>query len=165
MMRNDLLIRGGVCDGEIVASTGVIYGPALVKAYALESECAIYPRIVVDRGLAAALLDLNEESVISMLVRGDDGAYFIDYLFTSVAFDFIVNEWRDGQEKINDHRSFVQKEIGHGVHDKPERVKQKLLSLALYHNATLHKLSTHTRTEHASHRLDGLEIPVASLRF
>jgi hypothetical protein len=165
MMRNDLLIRGGMCEGDIVASTGVTYGPALVKAYALESEYAIYPRIVVDRRLAAALLDLNDESITGMLERGDDGAYFIDYLFASVVFDLIADEWRDAREKIEDHRNFIQREIGDGIHAKPERVKQKLLWLALYHNATLHKLSTHTRTEHASNRLDGLEIPAASLRF
>jgi hypothetical protein len=165
MMRHGLLIRGGVCQGEIVASTGVIYGPALVKAYALESEYAVYPRIVVDRELASALFDFGEASIASTLKRGEDGAYFVDYLFAAVAFDLITDEWRDARRKIDAHRRFVEKEIGDKVHAKPERVKQKLMWLALYHNATLEKVANDKSTAHTSGRLEGMEIPSAFLRF
>jgi hypothetical protein len=53
----DILIRGGVCRGAIVASDDVTFGPGLVKSYKLESEYALYPRIVVDRDLAFSLLE------------------------------------------------------------------------------------------------------------
>jgi hypothetical protein len=165
MIRDNLLVRGGVCEGDIVASTGVIYGPALVKAYALESEYAIYPRVVVDRRLADELLALHDESTTNMLRRGEDGSYFVDYLFTAVVFDLMVGEWRDARSQIDDHRAFVQEQIGDGIRFKPERVKQKLMWLALYHNATIEKLRTHPRTEHSGARLDNLDIPADSLRF
>jgi hypothetical protein len=43
------LIRGGITIGDIFHDERVVFGPALVKAYAIESEVANYPRLVLDR--------------------------------------------------------------------------------------------------------------------
>jgi len=51
-----VFLRGGVTIGNIFfdQETKMIYGPALVKAYDLESNFAIYPRIVLDPELIKA---------------------------------------------------------------------------------------------------------------
>ena len=42
------LIRGGVTIGQISHSENTCFGPALVRAYQLESQFAFYPRVVLD---------------------------------------------------------------------------------------------------------------------
>jgi hypothetical protein len=50
---NGVLVRGGICIGDLFVRAGktMLFGPALVKAYKLESEYAVYPRIIIDRDL------------------------------------------------------------------------------------------------------------------
>jgi hypothetical protein len=47
MLRNGVLVRGGIAYGELVHSTSLVFGPALVDAYLLESKEAVVPRVVV----------------------------------------------------------------------------------------------------------------------
>ena len=51
---NKYWVRGGVSYGELFvdAEKHLIAGPALVKAYSLESQIAKYPRIIVDPAIA-----------------------------------------------------------------------------------------------------------------
>lgn len=87
-----IFIRGGLTVGEIYAEDGVLFGPAMVRAYDLESKFANYPRIIVDPKALAAYkgdprlksddhtLSQDSEYIANLLRRGDDGLYFIDYL-------------------------------------------------------------------------------------
>lgn len=45
----EILIRGGITVGKLVKSWGQLFGPAIVRAYELESKIAKYPRIVVGK--------------------------------------------------------------------------------------------------------------------
>ena len=42
-----LLLRGGIAVGKPYQDNEVVYGPGLVKAYALESKYAVYPRVIM----------------------------------------------------------------------------------------------------------------------
>jgi hypothetical protein len=51
-----ILLRGGICVGDISMdpdprSDEIVFGPAMVRAYELERDAAVYPRIVIDREL------------------------------------------------------------------------------------------------------------------
>ena len=46
-----ILIRGAIVVGNMHIDENIVLGDALIKAYKLESEVAIYPRIIVDREL------------------------------------------------------------------------------------------------------------------
>ena len=48
-----VLVRGGMSLGDLFASkeNSIVFGPALVDAYKLESQSAVYPRILIDRRL------------------------------------------------------------------------------------------------------------------
>ncbi len=52
-----LLIRGGAAFGELHHEGGVVVGSAMLEAYRLESELAIYPRIAVSPDLCSRLQD------------------------------------------------------------------------------------------------------------
>ncbi|MGV8713062.1 MAG: hypothetical protein ACWA6R_10995, partial [Nitrosomonas sp.] len=45
-----VLTRGGLAVGDLVHNKRILLGPAMIEAYDLESQVAIYPRIVVSNG-------------------------------------------------------------------------------------------------------------------
>lgn len=49
LLREGILIRGGIDIGELYHDDSFVFGEGLVSAYSLESKTAIYPRIVVSQ--------------------------------------------------------------------------------------------------------------------
>jgi hypothetical protein len=137
-----IFIRGGLTIGEIHQSDGVIFGPAMVRAYDLESSFANYPRIVIDPDVFKALRtdqrlhaehhDVTQEiKYIKRLVRkGDDGLYFIDYLGA------IRNEM-DEPEAFPEYLADLKKEIVSQAVSAASNlsVLQKYLWMAKYLNS------------------------------
>lgn len=76
-LRLELLVRGGICRGKLVHNADFILGPALIEAYRLESQTAIYPRIIVSSSLHE-----GDENLFPSLLRVDqrDGLAHLDYL-------------------------------------------------------------------------------------
>jgi hypothetical protein len=136
-----VLIRGGMCIGEmLVANEGIVFGPALVKAYDLESKYAVYPRIVIDRDLVHKA---EREGYISSwrdwVQRGEDGAYYLDYLFGSSLTGFVIPDSPKTYDLLLRHQRMIEDSIK-GMNRRDERVKQKLIWLALYHNSVIARL-------------------------
>ena len=89
-------IRGGIDVGiGMEIAENEIYGPALSRAYALESRIANYPRIVVGNELlryleitrdhepkdtTASIAKKTAQDCIKCLAEDDDGYLFVDYL-------------------------------------------------------------------------------------
>ena len=48
LLQAGILTRGGISIGPTIHKDDVLYGEGMLKAYKLESNAAIYPRIVVD---------------------------------------------------------------------------------------------------------------------
>jgi hypothetical protein len=74
----DFLLRGGITVGDIIHDEEVVFGPALNRAYELESTIAIYPRIVLDK----EVINIGK---ISGFDFAEDGVHFLDP-FTSQFF-------------------------------------------------------------------------------
>lgn len=47
LLARGFLVRGGLTVGDLYHKNGMVFGPAMIDAYALESKNAIYPRIAV----------------------------------------------------------------------------------------------------------------------
>lgn len=83
---DDVLLRGGLTIGELYHDGNIVYGPAMNMAYKIESEVAVYPRIIVDNPAieqycefaAGDEYDLND--INSLLRKDADGFYFVDML-------------------------------------------------------------------------------------
>jgi hypothetical protein len=150
--------------GDLFASreNSIVFGPALVDAYKLESQNAVYPRIVIDRRL---IKRAEEGGYIAewsdYLQRGEDGAYFLDYLFGTALTGFAVPGAPDPKGQIKAHRNAIERAIADNIHQRNERIRQKYMWLALYHNSTVKRLR-----ERSGQKLDGeFEISESLLNF
>lgn len=77
MKETGLVIRGAITQGKIFHENSVILGPAMVRAYELESRSAIYPRVILDPEVA---FDLSGQARIFKVVERDfDGLDFINF--------------------------------------------------------------------------------------
>jgi len=88
-----IFLRGAMTIADISIHDGIVFGPALVTAYELESKHAVYPRILVDSALFDAfeanpkLLGASHHSPAQDLeylnhysVEDSDGHRYINYL-------------------------------------------------------------------------------------
>ena len=82
-----ILIRGAVTIGKVVKSMGQLFGPAVVRAYELERDFALYPRVIIDnkifevlRGLPADRERTNMRDLVHLTRRDADRRRFVDYL-------------------------------------------------------------------------------------
>jgi hypothetical protein len=86
LIRAGFFMRGGLSFGKIHLRDGVVFGPALVEAYELESRVAVHPRIVLSDTVERALRMLcshdwsKHAPQASMLMCDDDGRTFVNYL-------------------------------------------------------------------------------------
>lgn len=64
-----LLLRGGVTCGSLFHSDQMIFGPAMNRAYHIESKIAKHPRIAVDDFFTAFLDSIKEDSVVKLVKR------------------------------------------------------------------------------------------------
>jgi hypothetical protein len=53
LLRSGYFARGGMTKGRLYHDHSMVFGPALVEAYRLESQIAKFPRIVIPRAVAA----------------------------------------------------------------------------------------------------------------
>lgn len=137
-----VLMRGAICTGDLFTSgTEIVFGPALVKAYNLERDYAIYPRVVIDREL---VFEAEERGYYSRLAdylqRGDDGAYYLDYLFGASITEYVLGSAEVATARIDAHRKMIELVIEDDIRGKDERFKSKYIWLALYHNDSVKRL-------------------------
>lgn len=121
-------VRGGLSLGSLHVSDHVLFGPALVEAYDLESRAAVHPRIVLSR---AAAETQRGTAGGSMLMRDDDGQTFVDYL------GGVVEEPDDPAPLLRSHRDTVVDRL-HGSR-RHKRRWEKYRWLGEYHNAVIRR--------------------------
>ena len=108
LLKKGFLCRGGVSYGKATHTSKYMFGPAVNKAYMLESNVAVYPRIVIDIEAVKPLHEFPDEVfehyedvsykyVDYCLSRDGDGFFYVDYLiiqredkvFTLVLYEMI----------------------------------------------------------------------------
>jgi hypothetical protein len=154
LVANGVLIRAGVTVGDTYVGwdgEGPVFGPALVRAYDIESQKAVFPRVVVDevaikqhqldRRLRSDTntLDYEIRAIAGLLTAGRDGTRFIDYLRAS----------RSEYEELSSYFAFLERHAklvregltrGYG-----RKVTRKYQWLARYHDTCISELLREAR--------------------
>lgn len=113
----NILIRGGITIGDFFCDEVMVWGNALIRAYKLESEIALYPRIIIDKCiLDSKLISFNFKEL--MLLIDADGCYFVNFFnvislkMTIIEGKFTLLKNEDPQiieEIINEIKSSLEK--------------------------------------------------------
>ncbi len=89
LISHGFLCRGALAYGKLFHTDQMVFGPALVEAYEIESKAALYPRIILSKEIIEiAGRNYNKRShssksemeyVEALLKEDTDGMYYIDY--------------------------------------------------------------------------------------
>ncbi|WP_367239279.1 hypothetical protein AB1H94_08210 [Pseudomonas fulva] len=89
-MSHNLLLRGGVTVGELVhIQGGPMFGPAMNRAYFLESEKANHPRFLIDKRCIEHYRTVDTFRLFESFIE-EDGDYY--YASLATAFRHILND-------------------------------------------------------------------------
>ena len=144
LARRGVFLRGGVTVDDIYMSSGMVFGPGLVRAYELESLLAIYPRIVVDPAAIHALfvhpamrghhnVETDLQYIDELLRESEDGFYFVDYL--KACRSELADPGEGYPLLLREHARFIT-QAAEKISELAS-AKQKYLWLARYHNTVV----------------------------
>jgi hypothetical protein len=154
LIRHGVFLRGGVASGPVSFTSEQVFGPAMIRAYELESQIAVYPRIIVDPVLIAAITtnsalrkdthDAHEEMryVKGLLRRDLDGIWFVDYLYAGRSE---ANSPAHYVRMLEDHKEVIEQELA-GC-STLNRTAAKHTWLAQYHNSVIAQLQAEAEPE------------------
>jgi hypothetical protein len=89
LVTSGILCRGGVARGKLIHTPKLLFGPAMVDAYLLESRAALYPRVILDESIIEAGMraharhhraEHEQEEINQLLCQDADGMYYVDYV-------------------------------------------------------------------------------------
>lgn len=126
LIEKNYVFRGGVTFGDVYydKKENIVFGPAIVEAYELESKCAKNPRVLIQKELAENVLKYHNEiknklkskeniyqgisSINGEIIKQDleDGKYYINY-FNNIECDednfkrFILEQLEKARDKNN----------------------------------------------------------------
>ncbi len=114
------LLRGGITKGKLIHTKEYLFGPAMNYVYKLESELAIFPRIIIDENLIGLINQQN----IDFFTKDFDGIYFLDYLNPNNFENMKKEDVKTHLDSIRDTLNNFDKE---SINDL--KIKQKYLWL------------------------------------
>lgn len=131
------LVRGGISIGELFIDETMVWGEALLRAYDLESNSAIYPRILLD---SSVISNIGSDKELTEYTQQDfDNLYFLNYLhiqhfggqFLKNGFQMMLDELNGKisariYQKLCWHMNYVNREL-----DKKNEKKDRKYRLNL----------------------------------
>ena len=147
LLHQGFFTRGAVCRGLLHQDEHMVFGEALVKAYALESTVAKYPRIVITKDVVedAFLSDMSKDD-LAHFKKAKDGPHYLHVLWTlqmmlevrkeNPAHEGIANDW----EFFDVIQSKIEMNFDDTM-DTPRRFK-KARWFANYWNETVDPVTT-----------------------
>ena len=139
-------VRGGVTVGKLIHTERKCFGPAMVRAYLMESQKAKFPRVLIDSEVmkhdlenpGAANTVEYEADYLSQIVQKDaiDNYYFLDYLKQYEEFD----EFESYIDYMLGIKEFIIRKLSIyqlSTHKEDEEIYMKYVWLKNYYNKTI----------------------------
>ena len=110
--KHSMLLRGAITIGELIHDDHILMGPAMVEAYTMENNVALYPRIILSDIAKQAwdkcnqILQVADTPDNQFMHKDTDGQWYIDYLN-----DLDDNFSNDGEWIYNSIRHLIKKNI------------------------------------------------------
>lgn len=125
-----ILMRGAITTGNYFHYDQMTFGPALSNAYILESNVAIFPRILIDKSVRIHEI-CNQQNTLAkaFCVPDTDGYEFLDYVNFALAFA------SDRNKECAHIRTFIVQRMREFI--KEDRIYQKYAWLAEKFNNAL----------------------------
>ena len=124
-------IRGGITIGNISQNeqNSILFGPALIEAYELESKIALYPRIILSKSAVSLLKENYKDQIIEQQIcQSQDGVWYI-HLFNDSLQD-VYGDWQKTFKPI------IERALKENI-DNPN-VFKKIRWFAEYYNCLLY---------------------------
>ena len=149
-----ILIRGAVSLGSIYHENNIIFGEGMVNAYEMESELALYPRVIIDPEIIKLIekyankvgrfqdeIDNFQDTMFipsemyKQIRKDKDGLYFIDFLnLQDVEGYWYVPLEPDIPEIFLCYKIMLNKKLNE-IQSKSEKIKVKYNWLKQYYNS------------------------------
>jgi hypothetical protein len=124
-------IRGAATIGYMFHSDRAVYGPALTRAFKLESKTAIYPRVVVDPAI-----EWTKVTSIPEIIKTDfDGTPFLHFLHPDIVDQCTVIPTANGTSSIHQRLEEALHQIRKQAEHDPS-VQMKVEWLDLFYSRT-----------------------------
>jgi hypothetical protein len=141
LIAKKIIVRGSVTIGKVYLKDDTIFGPGLNRAYELEKDLAIYPRIIIDPDVFYILekaplikathhdVAMEQESIRNLISQSADGMWIIDYLKgSSSEFD----DLSDYGDFLKLHKKLIIQNSK--SYKNLDKIAAKYCWLAKYHN-------------------------------
>ena len=156
LLMKGFLCRGGISYGKAIHTGKYMFGPAVNSAYMLESNVAVYPRIVIDVEAIKLLHefpdeifkryeDVNSKYVDHCLLKDGDGFFYVDYL--------------EIQREDKDFTHILLKTINEGLKNQDSKIVSKYMWLKEKYNDKLREIHLYKPSTDL-----GMTIDVSKLR-
>jgi hypothetical protein len=157
-------VRGAIVYGNLIDddNKSIMFGPALLAAYRLETHKAKWPRILVDNSVLEQMTaEKKVRAFKEHLSKGTNGITYIDYLRDLFAIACYKNGnnpkiFSDPMEILYNHKIVIEKAVisimGISSEDKRQILK-KYQQLSKYHNSVVNRLSEVTLKLQTNHNL------------
>ena len=157
LLSNGISIRGGIAQGEFYKLKNIMFGPAMVDAYVLETE-AVNPRVVISDDIIDELkksgVYQNKEhrTQLDLLIfcDKDDSKYFVNFFNILELVSISHNSYNKKQR--------IESVINDGLKNEDYKVRSKYTWLHNYFSERKKSSITHIINEHIkSNKLNGEE--------
>lgn len=129
-LREDLFIRGGVAYSRHYQNNHVTYSHAIARAYELEQQSAVYPRIVIDNNIIEMFK--SGEGLPDILTSGmlcnEQGVYFLQMLSN--------DNWEEIYKLASDIYEKDKHQLNENAYSKHLRFQNLLLNSEFNVNGT-----------------------------
>ncbi len=134
LARHGYFIRGAISVGDLYIDEDVVFGPALMEAYAAESKEAVFPRVILCKSAEETFSEPDWVRAISLLVDSDNRV-FVDFLDATVMIAYPDD--RPFTEYSEGHREAIIQKLAE-FREAPY-IRAKYEWAATYHNAFCEK--------------------------